>query len=68
MELQKNINPTEQPLLISRIELGRALGVCPRVISRESKAEANKKKLPFVLMGKRKYYNLEKVLKHLNIS
>ena len=60
MELPKDI--TEQPVLISRIELGRALGINPRVVSKEANAD----RIPFVTLGKSRRYNLERVLEALD--
>jgi len=60
MELQKDI--TEQPVLISRIELAKRLGICPRVVSKEANAD----RIPFVVLGKSRKYNLERVLEALD--
>ena len=62
MELQKDI--TEQPILISRIELAKQLGICPRVVSKE----ANSNRIPFVVLGKSRKYNLERVLEALEVE
>ncbi|PQJ27926.1 hypothetical protein [Rubritalea profundi] len=63
MELQKNIT-NEQPVLLSRIELAKRLGICPRVVSQESLSN----RIPFVTLGKSRRYDLKAVLEALGAN